>query len=79
MRACEIVLGGRLKVKASAKSVNVTGGVAALTLRCVAVSKGQSTTVGMVLASRLPPTLANVSPGVVGLLTGALAGTAPTD
>ncbi|HZO32256.1 MAG TPA: carboxypeptidase regulatory-like domain-containing protein [Chloroflexota bacterium] len=32
-----------------------------LTLRGVAVSKGQSTTVGMVLASRLAPTLANVS------------------
>jgi Ca2+-binding RTX toxin-like protein len=35
VRAVEIVLGGSLKVKATAKSVNVAGGVAALTLRCV--------------------------------------------
>jgi Ca2+-binding RTX toxin-like protein len=35
VRAVEIVLGGSLKVKAAAKSVNVAGGVAALTLRCV--------------------------------------------
>jgi Ca2+-binding RTX toxin-like protein len=35
VRAVEIVLGGSLKVKALAKSVNVAGGVAALTLRCV--------------------------------------------
>jgi Ca2+-binding RTX toxin-like protein len=39
VRACEIVLGGKLKVKASAKSVNVTGGVAALTLKCVATKR----------------------------------------
>ena len=41
VRGCEIVLGGALKVKVSAKSVNVAGGVAALTLRCVA-TKGCS-------------------------------------
>jgi Ca2+-binding RTX toxin-like protein len=41
VRGCEIVLGGALKVKVSAKSVNVSGGVAALTLRCVA-TKGCS-------------------------------------
>jgi Ca2+-binding RTX toxin-like protein len=39
VRAVEIVFGGSLKVKASAKSVNVTGGVAALTLKCVATKQ----------------------------------------
>jgi Ca2+-binding RTX toxin-like protein len=41
VRGVEIVLGGALKVKVSAKSVNVAGGVAALTFRCVA-TKGCS-------------------------------------
>ena len=41
VRGVEIVFGGALKVKVSAKSVNVAGGVAALTLRCVA-TKGCS-------------------------------------
>ncbi len=41
VRAVEIVLGGALKVKVAAKSVNVAGGVAALTIRCVA-TKGCS-------------------------------------
>jgi Ca2+-binding RTX toxin-like protein len=41
VRGVEIVFGGALKVKVSAKSVTVAGGVAALTLRCVA-TKGCS-------------------------------------
>jgi Ca2+-binding RTX toxin-like protein len=41
VRGVEIVFGGALKVKVSAKSVNVAGGVAALTLHCVA-TKGCS-------------------------------------
>jgi Ca2+-binding RTX toxin-like protein len=41
VRAVEIVLGGSLKVKALAKSVNVTGGVATVALKCVA-TKGCS-------------------------------------
>jgi Ca2+-binding RTX toxin-like protein len=36
VRACEIVLGGALKVKVTGKSASVSGGAAALTLRCVA-------------------------------------------
>jgi Ca2+-binding RTX toxin-like protein len=36
VRACEIVLGGRLKVKVNAKSVDVARGVATLKLKCVA-------------------------------------------
>ena len=39
MRGCNIVLGGALKVKAAAKSVDVAGGAAAVTLRCVATKK----------------------------------------
>ena len=39
MRGCNIVLGGALKVKATGKSVNVSGGAAAVTLRCVATQK----------------------------------------
>ena len=39
VRGCNIVLGGALKVKATAKSVDVAGGAAAVTLRCVATKK----------------------------------------
>jgi Ca2+-binding RTX toxin-like protein len=39
VRACEIVLGGALKVKVVGKSVDVSGGVAAITLLCVATKK----------------------------------------
>ena len=39
VRACEIVLGGALRVKATAKTVDVSGGAAAVTLRCVATQK----------------------------------------
>ena len=39
VRGCNIVLGGALKVKATGKSVNVAGGAAAVTLRCVATKK----------------------------------------
>ena len=39
VRACEIVLGGALKVKVGAKSANVSGGAAALTLKCVATKR----------------------------------------
>jgi Ca2+-binding RTX toxin-like protein len=39
VRGVEIVLGGRLKVKVNAKSVDVTGGTASLTLKCVATKR----------------------------------------
>jgi Ca2+-binding RTX toxin-like protein len=39
VRGCEIVLGGALKVKVTGKSANVSGGAAALTLRCVATQR----------------------------------------
>ena len=39
VRACEIVLGGALKVKVTGKSASVSGGAAALTLRCVATQR----------------------------------------
>jgi Ca2+-binding RTX toxin-like protein len=39
VRACEIVLGGALKVKVTGKSASVSGGTAALTLRCVATQR----------------------------------------
>ena len=39
VRGCEIVLGGRLKVKVTGKSADVSNGAAALTLRCVATQR----------------------------------------
>jgi Ca2+-binding RTX toxin-like protein len=39
VRGCEIVLGGALKVKVTGKSASVSGGAAALTLRCVATQR----------------------------------------
>jgi Ca2+-binding RTX toxin-like protein len=39
VRGCEIVLGGALKVKVAGKSASVSGGAAALTLRCVATQR----------------------------------------
>ena len=39
VRGCEIVLGGALKVKVTGKSATVSGGAAALTLRCVATQR----------------------------------------
>ena len=39
VRGCEIVLGGLLRVKALAKSVNVTGNVAGLKLKCVGTAR----------------------------------------
>ncbi len=39
VRGCEIVLGGALKVKVGAKTANVSGGAATLTLHCVATKR----------------------------------------
>jgi Ca2+-binding RTX toxin-like protein len=39
VRGCEIVLGGRLKVKVASKSASVSGGAAALKLKCVAAER----------------------------------------
>jgi Ca2+-binding RTX toxin-like protein len=39
VRGCEIVLGGALRVKVAGKSASVSGGAAALTLRCVATQR----------------------------------------
>jgi Ca2+-binding RTX toxin-like protein len=45
VRGCEIVIGGRLRVKHSAKSVRVARGVAALELRCVGTQRCKGTAV----------------------------------
>jgi Ca2+-binding RTX toxin-like protein len=39
VRGCELVLGGRQRVTTKAKSLNVSGGAAALTLKCVATQR----------------------------------------
>jgi Ca2+-binding RTX toxin-like protein len=39
VRSCEIVLGGRLRVKTLTKSVSVNGNVAGLTLKCVGTAR----------------------------------------
>jgi Ca2+-binding RTX toxin-like protein len=39
VRGCELVLGGRLRVTTAAKSLNVSGGGAALKLKCVATQR----------------------------------------
>ena len=39
VRGCELVLGGRLRVSTKAKSLNVSGGAAALKLKCVATQR----------------------------------------
>jgi Ca2+-binding RTX toxin-like protein len=39
VRGCELVLGGRLRVSTAAKSLNVSGGGAALKLKCVATQR----------------------------------------
>ena len=43
VRGCELVLGGRLRVAVSAKVAKVSGGVAALKLKCVATQRCKGT------------------------------------